>query len=65
MLLLTVGPDRGEVDGRIGDDRVYHASLSPDEYRSILESVGLRIVDFVAEDPTCDFRTVLLAHFAS
>ena len=65
VLLLTVGPDRGEVDGRVGDDRVYHASLSPDEYRSILEAVGLRIVDFVAEDPTSDFRTVLLARFAS
>ena len=65
VLLLTVGPDRGEVDGRVGDDRVYHASLSPDEYRSILESVRLRIVVFVAEDPTCDFHTVLLARSAS
>ncbi len=60
-LMLTVGPKAGEVVGRVGDDRVYHSSLSPDEYRVRLADLGLRVVDFVAEDPACDQQTVLLA----
>lgn len=60
-LMLTVGPDDGEVDGHVGDDRVYHASLSPDAYRTILADHGLTVTDFVAEDPDCDFHTILLA----
>lgn len=60
-LLLTVGPGEGEVTGHVGDDVVYHASLDPGEYRAILQSAGLAVIDFVAEDPECDFHTVLLA----
>ncbi len=60
-LMLTVGPEDGEVDGRVGDDRVYHASLSPEEYRAILSGLDIEIVDFVPEDADCDFHSVLLA----
>jgi len=63
-LMLTVGPEAGEVLGHVGDDRVYHSSLSPEEYREILEQLGLRIARFTAEDPQCDMQTVLLAHRA-
>src|SRR5690606_16926928 len=60
-LLLTVGPHAGEVTGRVGGDRVYHASLSPAEYERILAGLGLAIVRFVPEDPACGGRSVLLA----
>ena len=60
-LMLTVGPQEGEVVGRVGDDRVYHASLSPAEYRAILSGLDIEIVDFVPEDPDCGFHSILLA----
>jgi trans-aconitate methyltransferase len=60
-LMLTVGPEAGEVTGHVGDDLVYHSSLSPAEYESILADLNFRIVDFVKEDPDCNFHTVLLA----
>ncbi|MEM1049749.1 MAG: class I SAM-dependent methyltransferase [Pseudomonadota bacterium] len=60
-LMLTVGPRAGDVVGWVGDDQVYRSSLSPAEYQDRLSGLGLRIVDFVAEDPDCDFHTVLLA----
>lgn len=60
-LMLTVGPVAGEVTGHVGDDLVYHASLAPAEYRHILCQCGLQLDAFVAEDPTCDEQTVLLA----
>jgi len=63
-LMLTVGPEAGEVDGHVGDDRVYHSSLSPDEYARILARRHIEIVEFKAEDPDCDFQTVLLARKA-
>jgi len=63
-LLLTVGPAEGEVTGHVGGELVYHASLSPEEYREILAAQDLGVVDFVTEDPECDGHTVLLARKA-
>lgn len=60
-LMLTVGPKEGEVDGWVGGDRVYHASLSPGEYRAILSDLDIDVLDFVPEDPDCGYRSVLLA----
>ncbi|NNF02822.1 MAG: class I SAM-dependent methyltransferase [Rhodothermales bacterium] len=59
--LLTVGPEAGEVTGRVGGEVVYHASLAPDEYSGLLADMGIDVVEFVAEDPACDEQTVLLA----
>ncbi len=61
MLLLTVGPAAGEVTGYVGDEAVYHSSLSQPAYRQILQNLGLEIIDFAVEDPECDFATILLA----
>lgn len=63
-LLLTVGHDAGEVTGRVGGEPVYHASLAPAEYRRVLAGLDIAILRFVAEDPDCDFQTVLLARKA-
>lgn len=59
--MLTVGTHDGEVTGRVGDDIVYHASLSQDEYCDILSNQGLEIESFVTEDPDCDGSTIMLA----
>ena len=60
-LMLTVGPEAGEVAGHVGEDPVYHASLSPEEYEQQLAGLGLRILHFVRQDPDCGSHTVLLA----
>lgn len=64
-LMLTVGPAAGEVAGHVGDDAIYHSSLAPDEYDSILAGLGLAVVRFTKEDPDCGGRTVLLARKVS
>lgn len=64
-LLLTVGPEAGEVTGTVEGDPVYHASLSAPEYGAILAAAGAPVEAFVAEDPSCDFHTILLARRAA
>ncbi|MEM1428190.1 MAG: class I SAM-dependent methyltransferase [Pseudomonadota bacterium] len=59
--LLTVGPEAGEVEGRVGGEPVYHASLSPAEYAACLEENGMRLTGFLAEDPETDRHSVLMA----
>ncbi len=61
LLMVTIGPDDGEVTGMVGGEHVYHASLAENEYRQILDSVGLEVVDFVVEDPDCGMNSVMLA----
>ncbi|WP_299375864.1 class I SAM-dependent methyltransferase [uncultured Tateyamaria sp.] len=60
-LLLTVGPEAGEVSGTVGGEPVYHASLSPAGYATCLEDHGLRLTGFLAEDPDTDKASVLMA----
>lgn len=60
-LMVTVGPQAGEVTGKVGDETVYHASLSPAEYAAILEEEGLQLTAFVAEDPGCQGHSILTA----
>lgn len=60
-LLLTVGPKDGESDGTVGSKPVYHASLSPAEYATILQEQGLRLTGFLVEDPECNRHSVLMA----
>jgi SAM-dependent methyltransferase len=61
LLLLTVGPEAGEVAGRVGGDAVYHASLSQAAYRAVLDHASMDMVELVVDDPDCDYATVLLA----
>lgn len=63
-LLLTVGPGAGEVDGWVKGEQVYHASLSIEEYGSLLEKAGLRLITFCPEHPDTYGRSVLLAERA-
>lgn len=61
VLMLTAGDQEGEVTGHVGDDVVYHSSLSREGYIRLLSNVGLDILSFVVADPDCDGATVLLA----
>ena len=60
MLMFTSGHYHGEVIGRLKGEPLYHASLDPEEYRSLLKTSGFEVVAHIAEDPTCG-RTVWLA----
>lgn len=60
-LMFTTGPNRGETTGTVAGRSVYHASLAPAEYATILLEQGLRLTGFLAEDPDCDSHTVVMA----
>ena len=63
-LMFTSGPVHGEAIGSFGGEPLYHASLDPAEYRSLLDRNGFRVVSHVAEDPTCGGHTIWLAQLA-
>ena len=60
MLMFNSGPTHGEAIGSYRGDPLYHASLAPSEYRSLIEDAGFETVDYVAEDPRAGGRTVWL-----
>lgn len=60
-LLLTIGHESGEVTGIVEGEEVYHSSLAPEEYKSILCSVGFDHIEIALEDESCGFHSVLLA----
>jgi SAM-dependent methyltransferase len=60
-LMFTSGPAHGEAIGSLAGEPLYHASLDPDEYRSLLDRNGFRVVAHVAEDAECGGHTIWLA----
>ncbi|WP_158548619.1 class I SAM-dependent DNA methyltransferase [Parvularcula marina] len=60
-LLLTVGPEDGEVTGTVASEQVYHASLSPDEYRARLDAAGFSDVRITPHGEETAGRTLLTA----
>ena len=60
-LLFTSGPAHGTAMGSFGDEPLYHASLSPEEYRSLLAAEGFEVIAHTAEDSDCGGHTVWLA----
>lgn len=65
VVMTTVGPRAAEAVGRVGDDAVYHASLSEQGYRRALSAAGLVLTRLVPEDPACDYVSVLVAQKAA
>jgi SAM-dependent methyltransferase len=61
LLLFTAGPDAGEPVGDLFGSPLYHASLTPDEYRALLHDNGFAVVRYAPEDPDCGGHTVWLA----
>jgi SAM-dependent methyltransferase len=60
-LMFTSGGSLGESIGSYHGDPLYHASLSLEEYETLLESACFRVVAHVTEDPDCGHHTVWLA----
>ncbi|HFK8414182.1 TPA: class I SAM-dependent methyltransferase [Klebsiella pneumoniae] len=60
MLMFTSGTQDGEVIGKFLGDDLFHASLSPEEYRRQLDKNGFDIVEHVQNDRICE-RTIWLA----
>jgi 2-polyprenyl-3-methyl-5-hydroxy-6-metoxy-1,4-benzoquinol methylase len=60
-LMFTSGPEYGVAMGEFGGEPLYHASLDPAEYRSLLEQHGFGVCEFIANDTTCGGHTIWLA----
>lgn len=63
ILLFTSGPDAGEVWSDNNGEMLYHASLSPAEYRVLFKRTHFEEVLFNAEDPECGEATVWMARY--
>ncbi|MCK0094772.1 class I SAM-dependent methyltransferase [Yoonia sp. F2084L] len=62
-LMFTSGHMAGEAIGTVADEPIYHASLDPAEYRSLLEDAGFKVLYYTPEDPDCGQHTVWLAQY--
>ena len=63
-LMFTSGPEAGEAIGEWRGEPLYHASLSPDEYRSLLEANGFQVESFTL-DPDATVWTAIYMRPAS
>lgn len=60
VLLFTSGAEEGEIWGNNGGENLYHASLSPQEYKILLKNHGFVLLEHKSEDPECGGATVWL-----
>jgi SAM-dependent methyltransferase len=60
-LMFTSGAAHGEAIGLYRDEPLYHASLAPEEYRTLLQSIGFRVAAHIVEDQDCGGYTIWLA----
>ncbi|NRA99701.1 MAG: class I SAM-dependent methyltransferase [Rhodobacteraceae bacterium] len=61
ILMFTAGPRAGQPIGQVEGLSVYHASLSPSEYRDLFAKNGFEEISFTPEDPDCNGHTVWMA----
>ncbi|MBM0107491.1 class I SAM-dependent methyltransferase [Steroidobacter sp. S1-65] len=61
LLLFTTGSDHGVAIGWYQGEPLYHASLSSEEYRTLLDSHGFSVVAHSEDDPDCGGHAVWLA----
>lgn len=59
-LMFTSGPAAGVAIGEFEGEPLYHASLDPEEYRSLLSENGFVVLQHVIEDSACGGATVWL-----
>jgi SAM-dependent methyltransferase len=60
-LMFTSGPEDGVAMGVFGGEPLFHASLAPNDYRTLLSAHGFETVDHVAEDAATGGHTIWLA----
>ena len=65
VLLFTSGPRADEHIGTMYGENLFHASLSPDEYRKLLARSGFNVLQFTPDDPKCGGHTVWLVQAQS
>ncbi len=65
VLMFNTGPCHGDASGTYRCEPLYHASLDPAEYRSLLDRAGFEVLAHVVEDPHAGGRTVWLARSRS
>ena len=65
LLLFTTGTMHGEAIGEYHGEPLYHASLAPLEYESLLAENGFTVLAYVPEDPACGEHTIWLARRTS
>lgn len=63
LLLFTSGPGAGEAWGENGGENLYHASLSQDEYKSLLQTHGFSVISLDVDNAASGGATVWLAAF--
>ncbi|QDY44167.1 class I SAM-dependent methyltransferase [Candidatus Pantoea soli] len=61
VLMFNTGPEAGEAFGQFQGETLAHASLSPEEYASLMQDYDFQIVRHSAEDKACNGRTLWLA----
>ena len=61
VLMFNAGPARGEAIGTYRGDPLYHASLDPSEYETLLGGAGFELIEHVINDPAQGGRTFWLA----
>lgn len=61
VLLFTTGPEAGEIWSHNGGEDLYHASLSVEEYKELLQSHGFTLIEHKVSDPACENATVWLS----
>ncbi len=61
VLLFTSGPEEGEVWSNNGGEMLYQASLSTEEYYSLLEQHHFEVLSHKIKDPECGGATIWLA----
>lgn len=64
VLVFTSGPEHGEIWSEMNGLRFYHASLSTQEYQSLLTAHGFETLTHRVEDPECGEHTVWVAQSA-
>lgn len=62
VLMFNTGPERGEATStfKFKGEQLYHASLAPAEYRTLLDHSGFEVVCHVANDVRSGGRTAWL-----
>jgi SAM-dependent methyltransferase len=61
LLMFNAGPAHGEAIGEYRGDPLFHASLAPEEYQTLLAHHGFAITDHAVNDPRAGGRTIWLA----
>ncbi len=64
ILMFTSGKEHGEAWGMNGGENLYHASLSTEEYRQLLEEHGFKVTHYTEDDVNCGGATVWIAQLA-